>query len=374
MKKEILEQYVRDGWLIKQKHPTLPLSIYNYSQATQYAKHWDEVTLACRGLITDDETEKVIIKPFPKFFNYEEVPDLVPWTTSSHVHIQNKADGSLGILFNYYGEWILATRGSFASEQAIRGMQILQSKYNLKKFSKEFAYLVEIIYPSNRIVVSYEKEMIIFLSVVTSGLYMDESSELNWTTAKSVLSSNNVSIDDIVKTKFIVGDSITSDIYNTLKGQNKPNEEGYVIRFFPSNFRCKIKFEEYIRLHRILTQTSSYDVWEAIMKFGKLTEEVLENVPDEFFEWVKITEKSILDKCREVEKEYLELYTKFADIELQKDFALQVTAYCKEHRKMSSIFFMLRQGRTIFEHTDSPNNIWRIVKPDYSKPFCTIDE
>ena len=39
--KQTLDQYVEDGWLIKQTHPTLPLTIYNYSQATQYAESYN---------------------------------------------------------------------------------------------------------------------------------------------------------------------------------------------------------------------------------------------------------------------------------------------------------------------------------------------
>jgi len=36
MTKDTLDKYVEEGWLISQVHPTLPLTIYNYSQATQY--------------------------------------------------------------------------------------------------------------------------------------------------------------------------------------------------------------------------------------------------------------------------------------------------------------------------------------------------
>ena len=94
MNKETLDKYVEEGWLIRQSHPTLPLSIYNYSQSTQYEKHWDDITLACRGVITDDETGKVIIKPFPKFFNYEELPaNMIPWSNSDYVYVQEKMDG-----------------------------------------------------------------------------------------------------------------------------------------------------------------------------------------------------------------------------------------------------------------------------------------
>jgi RNA ligase len=101
----------------------------------------------CRGVITDDLTGKIIIKPFSKFFNYEELRiDDIPWETSRCIYIQEKMDGSLGILFNYAGEWILSTRGSFTSDQAIKGLEILKSKYNLDSFNPLFSYILDIIY------------------------------------------------------------------------------------------------------------------------------------------------------------------------------------------------------------------------------------
>ena len=114
MNVETLNKYYEEGWLIKQTHPTLPLTIWNYSQTTQYEGKWDEVTMMCRGLITDNNTGKILVRPFPKFFNYEEVAGkgMIP-TKGDYVYIQEKMDGSLGILFNYEGEWVMATRGSF---------------------------------------------------------------------------------------------------------------------------------------------------------------------------------------------------------------------------------------------------------------------
>ena len=145
--KKTLDKYVEEGWIIRKSHPYLPLSIYNYSQKTQYEKYWDDITLMCRGVITDDSTGKIIIKPFPKFFNYEELKiNDIPWETSEYIYLQEKMDGSLGISFNYGGEWILSTRGSFTSDQAIKGLEILRSKYNLDSFNPLFSYILEIIY------------------------------------------------------------------------------------------------------------------------------------------------------------------------------------------------------------------------------------
>ena len=50
-----LEQYSRTGHLFKQVHRTLPLSIWNYTPEVQYGQLWDEITLQCRGLVTDNE-------------------------------------------------------------------------------------------------------------------------------------------------------------------------------------------------------------------------------------------------------------------------------------------------------------------------------
>ncbi len=66
-----LNKYHNDGLLYKQTHPTLPLTIWNYTPAVQYGEKWDEVTLQCRGLVTGTEGD-VVARPFKKFFNLEE--------------------------------------------------------------------------------------------------------------------------------------------------------------------------------------------------------------------------------------------------------------------------------------------------------------
>ena len=381
MNKEILDRYVSEGWLISQKHPTLPLSIYNYSQKTQYEGHWDEVTLACRGLIVDSSTGKVIVRPFPKFFNYEEVQDQVPWRGSDYVYVQEKMDGSLGILF-YYGEtmeWVLATRGSFTSAQAVRGMEILRSKYTLDAFEKSVAYLVEIIYPENRIVVDYGKEKITFLGACLNRSFGYEDGgddELHWTTAQVFFKMSGIPKSDTVETKQFFNHPQVKEhlpfgpeIYKYLKEKNTKNKEGFVLRFFPSNFRCKIKFEDYVALHRIVTQVSSYDIWENLKDTGKLPESFLTHVPDEFYSWVKKTEDEIKEKFRFTKS----LHTahvnsvKKAGLVERKDLA-EAFMRIKDDRINTGVLFLMLDGR------DPDLKIWDMVKPEYSRPFSSKGE
>lgn len=376
MNKELLDKYVVEGWLVSQKHPTLPLAIYNYSQSTQYEGHWDDVTISCRGLIVDTETGEVIIRPFQKFFNYEEVPNEVPWETSEYIYVQEKMDGSLGILFRYKDDWILATRGSFTSTQAVRGMEILKSKYDLNKFEHTVAYLVEIIYPENRIVVDYGEEKITFLSAVLNRAWKwnenKEGNELHWTTATLYFHMSGIAKEDFVDTSVHFkreGVLFGKDLYEDLKSRNTKNREGFVLRFFPSNYRCKIKFEDYVALHRIVTQVSSYDIWENLRDHGKLPESFLSNVPDEFYDWVKKTESEVLDTFRFLKSLHAAHVSSILRSGLD-DRKLMAEAFMriKDPRINSGVLFLIADGK------DPNRKIWDMAKPEYSRPFANKAE
>lgn len=372
MNQELLDKYVEEKWLVKQIHPYLPLAIYNYSRSTQYESHWDEVTLACRGLIVDTSTGQVIVKPFPKFFNYEEVSSEVPWETSACILVQEKMDGSLGILFRYQNEWVLATRGSFTSDQAIRGMEIIEKNFHLPAFDPSIAYMVEIIYPENRIVVDYGEEKIVFLGASPNfsfGGWNEGEEELSWAETFTTLAFSGIDEKSIVKTEQFVnnpnGDQFSHRMYVSLKEKNLENREGYVLRFLPSNFRCKIKFENYTALHRIVTQVSSYDIWENLKKNGCLPDVFLDNVPDEFDSWVRKTSAEITDHFNFIKS----LHTahvnsvKSAGITDRKLLA-QIFLNIKDNRVNSGVLFQIHDGKS------ADDKIWDMVKPTYSKPFA----
>jgi RNA ligase len=250
----------------------------------------------------------------------------------------------------------MATRGSFTSEQSIRGLEILKSIYNLNRFVKEFTYLCEIIYPENRIVVNYGKEKITFLSVTTP------KGELNWTTAKSIFYLSSIKEEDVVDNTMVTFNKETFDVYKSL---NLPNEEGFVIRFYPSNFRMKIKFEEYVRLHRILTNVSNRDIWEVLRTNGDM-KEILDGVPDEFYHWVRNTKEDLLNQYNQLEREYLWIFkiiNRAPNIENRAVFA----DYAKRYKHPSILFNML-DGKNYSQH------IWKLLYPPYSKPFKKDEE
>ena len=51
----VLNEYIKSGRIQKNPHPTLPISIYNYTRETQFNQDWDDITLSMRGTIIDNE-------------------------------------------------------------------------------------------------------------------------------------------------------------------------------------------------------------------------------------------------------------------------------------------------------------------------------
>lgn len=349
----ILNNYLSEGLVVKNDHPTLPISIYNYSRTCQYENKWDDITKMCRGLILDKEGN-VVAKSFDKFFNYEELTfGDIPEET---FEVFEKLDGSLGILFWYQGKWILASKGSFVSEQALRGKQILNQQYNVEVLPKGYTTVVEIIYPENRIVCNYEEdELLVVLSMVSNA----SGKELDY---DSMMSFNEVSGIPVIK-KY---DGIQN--YDTLKSMIGDNREGYVVRF-KNGYRMKIKGEEYVRLHRILTGFSNVDIWE-YLKDGKDVSELLDRVPDEFDKWVKTTIQDLRYACFQLRERAGKLhdgfrYGKFGDRDPEpskKEFAEFVMA---QQEVLHPIMFAMWDG-----NNDKVDDIiWKLVKPTYSKPF-----
>ena len=111
--------------------------------------------MTCRGLIARGDGT-IVARPFPKFFNLDEIIARGESLPAEDFEVFDKLDGSLGILYHdSAGHPRIATRGSFLSEQAARGTGLLREKYGDLRFDPACTYLFEIIYPENRIVVDY---------------------------------------------------------------------------------------------------------------------------------------------------------------------------------------------------------------------------
>lgn len=300
-----LADAMAEGYVKRQFHPTQHLAIYNYTAKCQYDQAWTEVTRACRGIIIETDTGKVIARPWPKFHNYGEHEDGT-LDLSAPVEVTDKLDGSLGILYPSWPvtaigpEWAIATRGSFTSEQAMVATRLLHEQAFYRDIDPELTYLFEILYPGNRIVVDYgnvEALRLIGGVVTATGEPLSPADMPGW-----------------VGTRVEVFEAET--LSEALLIEPRPNCEGVVVRYLVAPYAMvKIKQADYVALHRILTGTNARNVWEVVavqtcehlIKERKhwgtflgidparaeevlaLGDDWLDDVPDEFHEWVKTT-------------------------------------------------------------------------------------
>jgi T4 RnlA family RNA ligase len=338
-----LDDYNKKGLLFKQVHPSLPLTIWNYSPEVQYGQLWDDVTLSCRGLVTD-ENGNVVAKPFPKFFNIEENRH----TPTQDFEVFEKMDGSLGIMFKYKGEMICATRGSFTSDQA-KWMIKYAKEYNYGDIIVDgFTYLFELIYPENRIVVDYgEQKRMVLLGII------------NTENGEEVLYNDLFEGFDVVKKYDGIND------YKELKSNIGNNAEGFVVRF-SNGSRMKIKGEEYLRLHKMITNLSTTSVWEVVSGNGKM-EDFLIDVPDEFYKKIKQYEKDlkysffqISEYCGKLHDGFR--YGKYNDIDpepIKKEFAQFIMRNTKP--PFHPILFAM------WDKKPYDKLIWKLLKPKFKK-------
>jgi RNA ligase len=340
---ETLQKYHEDGLVYNQVHPTLDLTIWNYTEKVQYEGLWDDTTLMCRGLVTNSKGE-IVARPFKKFFNMEEGKH----TPTSEFEVYEKMDGSLGIFFYYNGEPIFATRGSFTSDQAIKGREIL-NKYNWQYGTYEgYTYLFEIIYPENRIVVDYNGlEELVVLGVIETA------------------TGRECKYDEMDSEGFVLVkkyDGIKD--YSTLKSMISNDAEGYVIRFSNGD-RMKIKGEEYLRLHKIMTNVSTTAIWE-IMANGGDIDAILKDVPDEFYKKIKSYVSTLkygyYQYWNQLGKTYDYFrFGKYGDKEVEptkKEFAEFIK---DKHPIVKSILFAMWDGKNY------DKIIWKALKPEYKK-------
>lgn len=326
-----------DGLISARRHPLHPLTIYNYSAKAQHmpASEWTDPLKDCRGLILDD-TGEIIGRPFRKFWNAGqcEAPRDEPF------HVWEKLDGSLGIVCYYAGERIVATRGSFESDQANWFRDWIERNYADFWPSGE-TYLFEILYPANRIVVDYgARAEAVLLSVMSPDcvdLWHMFESNLRFKKAKR--------FDGI------------SDFATINSDPQFAGSEGFVVQY-ESGYREKVKLDEYCRLHRLITQCSTRTIWE-MLRLGSDTQELLDRVPAEFAEWVESVIEDLRTKHASL-KSMGEFY--FASegkrFEARKDFAM----WAKE-QEHPSLLFALLDGK------DISDQCWRLVEPKWATPF-----
>lgn len=221
-----LNTAIRSGFIESFRHPQLPLTIYNYTEHTQYENAWNAATRACRGLIVNDDRQ-IIARPWAKFFEYKPVGGQHgPVDLDAAIEAADKLDGSLGILYPAGRQWAIATRGSFTGNQAAHATTLYQQRYaDTWSPDPELTYLFEIVYPDNRVVLNYgDTDDLVLLGAcrIADGASVTASSIGDWPGSRA---------ETLPVTTF----------RDALAFPERTNAEGLVVTVLESGLKLKLK-------------------------------------------------------------------------------------------------------------------------------------
>lgn len=361
------------GDVRSQVHPEFPrLEIFNYAEEVQYRNKWNKITLACRGLILDTVTGEVIARPWEKFFNFGQRDNRID--SDAPVEVADKMDGSLGILYRQpNGKYAIATRGSFASEQALHATELLYAKYPTvmaaytgingdSEFSKqvnEWTFLFEIIYPENRIVCNYgDMDDLVMLGAVHKehGFYQGPD------VAAAMLCWSGPVTETWQYKSFV----------DALSFPDRQGKEGVVIR--SGRNIVKLKQADYVELHRIVTNLSPKTIWEMLSR-GQTVVDICSNIPDEFHGYVEDIGNDLLSKFADIKYQAKVAYQHGHQVAVAKannslDGHVSRRAFAEEFKKFKnpSLLFSIHDGKPI------DDAIWKMVKPRGDVKSLVSDE
>lgn len=292
---QTFQDYADRNLITLRPHPQdFDVVIANYTPATAFSRVWDEVTMASRGLIFRQSTGEILARPFRKFFNWGQ-PEAEGISTEGTIEVANKEDGSLGILYRAPdGRFSVSTRGSMASEQALHATDVFRDRYEgVWTPDEDYTFLYEIIYPEGRIVLDYsDMDDLILLGAVNNqtGRSVDrqELEGFGWPGPIAEI-FEFTSLDEV------------------FRADQTSNKEGFVIHFTEQDERLKVKFEEYLAIHRLLFNLSERRVWE-MLSTGADVDQWLTQIPDEFATEAKSWVQGLRQRYADLKTEGYDLY------------------------------------------------------------------
>lgn len=332
--KSTFDDYVKRGLVKSQTYKDM--TIYQYTEFTQFESLWNNCTLNARGIVFDDDGA-IVQRCIPKFFNHDE-PDGIKveklMLKEQIGVVQEKLDGSLiKITKDEKHGLVITSKASFESDQAKMAKEIVDE--NNYDFKEGWTYHFELIHPDNQIVLNYgDERKLVLLAIIDNK------------TGKDI---DIYSYELMFEKPRLYELGILLDV-NALNKNGL--HEGVVVNY--GSYRLKYKTDEYIRLHRIVTEFTPKRVWESLSS-GQRIDRM--NIPEEFIKWLNETENELLAKYNELLNKINQAVAETQNM-TNKEIALSNDGNIKEMREY---IFAVRSGK------DIEAKVWKTIKPKGEK-------
>ena len=267
--------------------------VFNYRLAswTDFQEPFAKEMRGITFLMLPGKDPIIVSRPFAKFFNLNENPDVMNLDLSKATCYEEKADGSLIATFydDVTGEFGLKSKQAFFSEQAVMAEQVLQQNIALHRnveflAANNYTVLMELCSPANRIVLEYETTHLKVHGVRhnITGLYLEKNDLPDFPALQAAW------VDQVV-CQGLPEDFVASTVAS--KGI-----EGYVVQGPWGRF--KLKSEWYCNLHHLKDSIST-------------TKSLIESIIYERVDDVKAlfkTDAFTLNRIKEMEEKVIPIF------------------------------------------------------------------
>lgn len=270
---------------------------------------WNRFALVCRGKVINKAERKIVLYPFDKFFNLNEVEETAEakvresLSTAKSVYVSEKMDGTMIAVAMHNGELLVTTPGSFDNEYTRTARWLLRVDHpSLLSNFPDKTLIFELICPLSKQCVEYgdeEKLVLIGARDINTNLLVPrkELEEIAAEYGLELTPQSEASLDELI----------------CLTGKKWENKEGWVIRITQKDnteLMFKLKYEEYFKIHALQSGINPKILYNRYV-FGEIDLSCLKpGIADSvssFIEEIEIRKREIKDCAAEMAKTILEM-------------------------------------------------------------------
>ncbi len=213
----------------------------------------------CRSVVIDIKKECLVLTPFRKFRNlnegeetsYENVTKRI--REASCVEFSNKLDGSMQAARFYNGKIVMAGSQSLNKESSWRladGYRMLTEKPGYQQMLKDHpdeTFIFEYISEKDAHVVNYDVEGLFLIGIRSAA----DGSEASYQRVLAMAKEYEIPATEVF-------DKTLDEIVKELDSKKSSEAEGFVVNI--DGFKVKIKYNDYVYMHKALSAISSINL------------------------------------------------------------------------------------------------------------------
>lgn len=278
----------------------------------------------CRSVVIDIEKECIVLCPFSKFFNINEleetsVENIQKRIKNAHcVEFSDKLDGSMQSARWYENQIVMAGSQAINPDNSWRledGYRMIYELSGYKKMLQEFpnfTFVFEYISLRDTHVVKYKKEQ--------EGLYLIGMRDINTGVELPYDTIMNIANEHNIPTTKVFNKTL-DQVMIELDDKSSDEAEGFVINI--DGYKVKVKYNDYVHIHKALSKLSSINLIIRSIADGQY-DDLLSKLPFAYHDNVKKVASIVFDYIRKTENTINEYYNS-APKENIKEFMMYIS-------------------------------------------------